>query len=257
MFNNKLILPYIKIDGRKRQWIIGQLANSSIIYGQLLTRKQEIKTSSLIKLSHFTKRVSNNNTKKICLEKCVSKNCPVGNYLDNNCVVMVNKTKCNIIIGYIRKVVDNCFVIKQQRSNIERELIITIKQNISNHNTGIFDNSVLSINVSPIVKKERDIFRIEDEGDKTLELVQIYRKNCDLNKHTYVFYTDGSLKPTNDVYQMALGWILLDNKENNDIFFEFSASNFEWPSSMKAELLARSEERRVGKECRSRWSPYH
>ena len=23
------------------------------------------------------------------------------------------------------------------------------------------------------------------------------------------------------------------------------------------ELLARSEERRVGKECRSRWSPYH
>ena len=24
-----------------------------------------------------------------------------------------------------------------------------------------------------------------------------------------------------------------------------------------AELLTRSEERRVGKECRSRWSPYH
>ena len=26
---------------------------------------------------------------------------------------------------------------------------------------------------------------------------------------------------------------------------------------MTKELLARSEERRVGKECRSRWSPYH
>ena len=25
----------------------------------------------------------------------------------------------------------------------------------------------------------------------------------------------------------------------------------------KADLLLRSEERRVGKECRSRWSPYH
>ena len=24
-----------------------------------------------------------------------------------------------------------------------------------------------------------------------------------------------------------------------------------------AEILTRSEERRVGKECRSRWSPYH
>ena len=25
----------------------------------------------------------------------------------------------------------------------------------------------------------------------------------------------------------------------------------------KGEIVARSEERRVGKECRSRWSPYH
>ena len=25
----------------------------------------------------------------------------------------------------------------------------------------------------------------------------------------------------------------------------------------KRDLLTRSEERRVGKECRSRWSPYH
>src|SRR2546430_575055 len=113
MLNNKLILPYIKIDGRKKQWIIGQLADSSIIYGQLLTRKQEIKTFSLIKLSHFNKRVLNNNTRKICLEKCVSKNCLVSNYIDNNCVVMVDKTKCNIIISNVRKVVENCFIIKQ------------------------------------------------------------------------------------------------------------------------------------------------
>ena len=27
--------------------------------------------------------------------------------------------------------------------------------------------------------------------------------------------------------------------------------------ALKAELEQRSEERRVGKECRSRWSPYH
>src|SRR3712207_9549237 len=26
---------------------------------------------------------------------------------------------------------------------------------------------------------------------------------------------------------------------------------------LKSDFLARSEERRVGKECRSRWSPYH
>ena len=27
--------------------------------------------------------------------------------------------------------------------------------------------------------------------------------------------------------------------------------------AMNKKLLSRSEERRVGKECRSRWSPYH
>ena len=29
------------------------------------------------------------------------------------------------------------------------------------------------------------------------------------------------------------------------------------PDDMTPEYVARSEERRVGKECRSRWSPYH
>ena len=29
------------------------------------------------------------------------------------------------------------------------------------------------------------------------------------------------------------------------------------PASAAKVLLTRSEERRVGKECRSRWSPYH
>ena len=31
----------------------------------------------------------------------------------------------------------------------------------------------------------------------------------------------------------------------------------EWSANEKKNLLCRSEERRVGKECRSRWSPYH
>ena len=28
-------------------------------------------------------------------------------------------------------------------------------------------------------------------------------------------------------------------------------------SGLEADTIGRSEERRVGKECRSRWSPYH
>ena len=31
----------------------------------------------------------------------------------------------------------------------------------------------------------------------------------------------------------------------------------EWPDLNRVISLHRSEERRVGKECRSRWSPYH
>ena len=36
------------------------------------------------------------------------------------------------------------------------------------------------------------------------------------------------------------------------LIFEFA---FDWPS--RGAIATRSEERRVGKECRSRWSPYH
>src|SRR2546427_12740963 len=35
------------------------------------------------------------------------------------------------------------------------------------------------------------------------------------------------------------------------------ADRFGQPHGRVADVLARSEERRVGKECRSRWSPYH
>ena len=35
------------------------------------------------------------------------------------------------------------------------------------------------------------------------------------------------------------------------------AAALRWLVRMAALLTARSEERRVGKECRSRWSPYH
>ena len=45
------------------------------------------------------------------------------------------------------------------------------------------------------------------------------------------------------------------------ITINFSSANevkvFEFTESELSQLQVRSEERRVGKECRSRWSPYH
>ena len=42
-----------------------------------------------------------------------------------------------------------------------------------------------------------------------------------------------------------------DEKKDDSLFADSSAGDNE------DEETARSEERRVGKECRSRWSPYH
>ena len=50
----------------------------------------------------------------------------------------------------------------------------------------------------------------------------------------------------------SLGSPMLTCKE----LFSYSASELS-DEALKARVTCRSEERRVGKECRSRWSPYH
>ena len=49
-----------------------------------------------------------------------------------------------------------------------------------------------------------------------------------------------------------------DRKQDAEAVKTASTSHFEChPSEYKFNTTTRSEERRVGKECRSRWSPYH
>ena len=52
--------------------------------------------------------------------------------------------------------------------------------------------------------------------------------------------------------------VLKENEEQlyDAIYKDFGKSSFETYTTELA-LIYRSEERRVGKECRSRWSPYH
>src|SRR3712207_8727496 len=46
--------------------------------------------------------------------------------------------------------------------------------------------------------------------------------------------------------------------DDREAFVEFRfTAREETPWAREGHLVARSEERRVGKECRSRWSPYH
>ena len=41
------------------------------------------------------------------------------------------------------------------------------------------------------------------------------------------------------------------------IWVRESSSIWAFPTFLVVHTIGRSEERRVGKECRSRWSPYH
>ena len=45
--------------------------------------------------------------------------------------------------------------------------------------------------------------------------------------------------------------------ETNIVTNEWLGKNFNILSDTNVKIVSRSEERRVGKECRSRWSPYH
>ena len=60
-------------------------------------------------------------------------------------------------------------------------------------------------------------------------------------------------------FEAGAGWVWLDATTANvvcQIFDALSPDRQETFKTLPASVI-RSEERRVGKECRSRWSPYH
>src|SRR5258707_9758049 len=66
------------------------------------------------------------------------------------------------------------------------------------------------------------------------------------------------------VQTYALPILLIDAKPHalREVWSEAESRGAKWSNYMLTSLAAieptvRSEERRVGKECRSRWSPYH
>ena len=52
--------------------------------------------------------------------------------------------------------------------------------------------------------------------------------------------------------------VIKKGKEPNSLLrFRKENPDADYESDIPTDVLKRSEERRVGKECRSRWSPYH
>ena len=56
---------------------------------------------------------------------------------------------------------------------------------------------------------------------------------------------------------LSLGFWQLDRAEEKDRIVNLYSERQSLDSEKLDSFLNRSEERRVGKECRSRWSPYH
>ncbi len=68
----------------------------------------------------------------------------------------------------------------------------------------------------------------------------------------------GIQKSEVDSVEFSAGWGIKDDAHAGDWHRQVSLLPYETIEDFKARGAdVRSEERRVGKECRSRWSPYH
>src|ERR1043166_2435864 len=69
------------------------------------------------------------------------------------CIIEVQKRKCNMIIGRTKKQPNNIIIIKQRKSNIEREFEIMLRNLQSSIN--VTDSVIISLNIDQ--EKERDL----------------------------------------------------------------------------------------------------
>src|ERR1043166_8630683 len=148
------------------------------------------------------------------------------------CIIEVQKRKCNMIIGRTKKQPNNIIIIKQRKSNIEREFEIMIR------NLQSFINGTDSIIISLNIDQEKELNLICSGNIKVEKLLEILRDNVIKNRKSYHFYMDGSLKQIDNNIVMAMGWIQVESIDSKNIIAEFNAANIEWPSSTKAKIIA-------------------
>ena len=117
-------MPNTKIDGRTKQWVIAKTLDEKTIYGLIVSNKKDIRNNHSIKIRHYLP--ISHNDKKLCLKLCDAVNCQFYDDNTQQCIIEVQKHKCNMIIGRTKKQPNNVIIIKQRKSNIEREFEIMI-----------------------------------------------------------------------------------------------------------------------------------
>ena len=105
-----------------------------------------------------------------------------------------------------------------------------------------------------------DVYRQIVVGDNASRLEQNIKESLE---RADVLVMTGGLGPTKDdltkeTVANAIGEkLVLDLKSEERLKNYFTERKEAFNKNKKQSYLLRSEERRVGKECRSRWSPYH
>ena len=100
--------------------------------------------------------------------------------------------------------------------------------------TGVDENNIIAYD---------EIAAIEAYRDTAASLT----KNFDM-RHSLLIFTLKDENGNEKTNTIDIG--LVNNSTMNKILDEFK-------NHIDSDKITRSEERRVGKECRSRWSPYH
>ena len=93
--------------------------------------------------------------------------------------------------------------------------------------------------------------RTNHEYDSTREVVRDFIGALDQKE---IIFTKGSTEALN---MIAFGFLKKNLKPGDEILINKAEHASNVLPYMILEKEIRSEERRVGKECRSRWSPYH
>ena len=89
---------------------------------------------------------------------------------------------------------------------------------------------------------------------------KLYEYAVDLVQKGKAYVDDMSPEETDEYRRIGKESLFRNRaiKENLDLLAQMKAGEFPDNSrTLRAKIDIRSEERRVGKECRSRWSPYH
>ena len=128
-----------------------------------------------------------------------------------------------------------------------------------NYRQNIGENTELLTYIDLYNSKENDDKSKILDRDYSRKTAKLQLKHNYLNNHYFIIGTDYMNEKLKDLDENG-SYTGKDTKKTDYGIFainELKFGKFTFAQGLRYNKTTRSEERRVGKECRSRWSPYH